>query len=105
MNTESSAHSGAEFVDEVSKWTVGGGIVTVALFPLALPILVLTAVAVLPLLLPVLAAGVLIGVVALPILLLRGLGRLVVRTRRPRRAVVTGQGRRLRQAKVAHKEI
>ena len=57
MSSESTPNSRAEIVDEVSKWAVGGGIVIVALFPLALPILILTAVAVLPLLLPVVAAG------------------------------------------------
>jgi hypothetical protein len=70
MNSEA-ARSRAELVDEISKWTVGGGIVLVALAPLALPILILTAVAVLPLLVPLLA----VGVIALPILLLRKLGR------------------------------
>jgi hypothetical protein len=94
MNTESSAQSGAEIVDEVSKWTVGGGIITVALFPLALPILVLTAVAVLPLLLAVLAAGLLIGVVVLPVLLVRRLGNRVIRALRPKRAAALGHGLR-----------
>jgi hypothetical protein len=94
MKTESSAHSGAEFVDEVSKWTVGGGVLTVALFPLALPILVLTAVAVLPLLLPVLAAGVLIGVVALPIRVLRYLRSRSIGELRPKREAALGHGLR-----------
>ena len=44
MNAES-ARKRAEVTDEVSKWTVGGGIIAVALFPLAIPIVVLTAVA------------------------------------------------------------
>ena len=73
MNTESRARRRAEVADEVSKWTVGGGIVTMALFPLALPILALTAVAALPLLLPVLAIGLLAGVLCLPIALVRRL--------------------------------
>jgi hypothetical protein len=83
MNSEA-ARSRAEIADEISKWTVGGGIVLVALFPLALPILILTAVAVLPLLVPLLAAGLVVGVIALPILLLRRLGR-ALGLLRPRR--------------------
>jgi hypothetical protein len=83
MNSEA-ARSRAEIADEISKWTVGGGIVLVALFPLALPILILTAVAVLPVLVPLLAAGLVVGVVGLPILLLRRLGR-ALGMLRPRR--------------------
>jgi hypothetical protein len=83
MNSEA-ARSRAEIADEISKWTVGGGIVLVALFPLTLPILILTAVAVLPLLVPLLAAGLVVGVIALPILLLRRLGR-ALGLLRPRR--------------------
>jgi hypothetical protein len=84
MNNESTARKRAEVVDEVSKWTVGAGILTVALAPLALPILVLTAVALLPLLAPVLAFGLLAGVVYLPIRLIRGIRR--------RRAPLGGRG-------------
>ena len=72
MNAES-ARKRAEVADEVSKWTVGGGIIAVALFPLAIPIVVLTAVALLPLLVPLAAIGVLAGVVALPVMVLRRL--------------------------------
>ena len=81
MNAESTARSRAEVADEVSKWTVGLGIITFALFPLALPILILTAIAVLPLLLPALAVGLLIGVVAVPILAVRSRRR-AIRARR-----------------------
>ena len=88
MNVEPTAGSRAEVLDEVSKWTVGLGIVTVAIFPLALPILLLTAFAVLPLLLAALAAGLLIGIVALPMLLVRRLRRRVTRAPRPK-----GRGR------------
>jgi Flp pilus assembly protein TadB len=81
MSTESTTPSTAEIVDEVSKWTVGLGIVTFALFPLALPILILTVVAALPLLVPVLAVGVLVAVVVLPIRLVRSLRRRAARAR------------------------
>jgi hypothetical protein len=75
MDAESTARKRAEVADEISKWTVGGGIITMALFPLALPILALTAIAALPLLVPVLAMGLVAGVVYLPIRLVRGLRR------------------------------
>ena len=84
MDSEA-ARARAEIADEISKWTVGGGTVLIALFPLALPILILTAVAVLPLLVPLLAAGLVVGVIALPILLLRRLGRALGLLRPPRR--------------------
>jgi membrane protein implicated in regulation of membrane protease activity len=80
MNPESKAMRRAEIIDEVSKWGVGLGVVTVALFPLSIPFLLLTAVALLPLLVPVLALGLIGGIVALPVLLVR---RLVRRRRSP----------------------
>ena len=79
MYAESKARSRAEVVDEVSKWTVGLGILGVALAPLAIPIVVLTAVAVIPLLIPVAA----VAILAVPVLLIRGLVRRV-RQRRER---------------------
>jgi hypothetical protein len=86
MDAESTARRRAEVADEISKWTVGAGIITLALFPLALPILALTAIAALPLLVPVLAMGLLAGVVYLPIRLVRRL--------RSRRRPLAGRGRR-----------
>ena len=83
MSTESSSPSGAELVDEVSNWAVGGGMIVMALFPLALPILALTAIAVLPLLLPLLAIGLPIGIVALTIVFVRLVVRDVMRGSRP----------------------
>jgi hypothetical protein len=79
MNTERDYRI-AEVNDEISKWTVGTGIVLTALFPLSIPILLLTAAAVLPLALlavPLVLVGALL---AAPILLIR---RLI---RRPPRA-------------------
>jgi hypothetical protein len=83
MNAEPITPTRAEVIDEVSKWTIGPGIVLVALAPLALPILALTAVATIPLLLPVLAVGVLVGGVALTVRLVRGAGRLATRVLSP----------------------
>jgi hypothetical protein len=87
MDAESRARSRAEVVDEVSKWSVGGGILLMALFPLALPIVILTLVALLPLAVPLIAIGLLAGVVALPVMLIRKLGPSLRRLRpsRPRR--------------------
>ena len=67
MNTQSNRVKNAEAVEEFSKWAVGLGIVGVALFPLSIPILVLTAVALAPFAL----LAVPLIVVALPAMLLR----------------------------------
>lgn len=84
MNPETRSPSRTEVVEEASKWGVGAGIVVVALFPLAIPILILTAAALLPLVVPLLALALLAGVVALPVLVLRRLAKSVGRLRRPR---------------------
>ena len=68
-----------EAIDELSKWTVGLGMLILVLFPFSLPFLILTAVALIPLLLPLLALGVLAAVVAAPVLLIRRLRRRAVR--------------------------
>ena len=81
-----------EVIDEVSKWTVGLGILTVALAPLSIPILVLTAAALVPLAVPVLALGLVVAIVAVPVLLIRGLGRRVIAARRPTRKAVRLKG-------------
>ena len=81
MEAETSARARAQSLDEIWKWTVGAGILVVALAPLALPILILTIVATLPLLIPLLAVGLLVGALALPVLLLRKAGRRASRIR------------------------
>lgn len=71
--------SRGEMFDELSNWNVGAGIVTMALFPLALPGIILAAALALPLLalaLPLLLIGG-IGVGAFRVG--RGLGRLIGR--------------------------
>jgi hypothetical protein len=67
--------SNDELVDELSSWSVGLGILTMALAPLAIPVIALTAVAALVLLAPVLAVGLLAALLALPILLARTTAR------------------------------
>jgi hypothetical protein len=69
-------------LDGASALLVGAGVITMALFPLALPIIVLTAVAVLPLLLLPLALGLVVAAVALPVLCVRALWRRVRASRR-----------------------
>jgi hypothetical protein len=76
---------GTEITDEMSGWIVAGGLVTMALFPLALPILVLTMIAAIPLVLVALAGALVAAVVAVPVLLVRGLGRRVIGAPRPTR--------------------
>jgi hypothetical protein len=85
MMENEAARSRAQAADEIWKWTVGGGILTVALAPLALPFLILTIVALVPLALPLIALGLLALLIALPIMLVRKLGRSVGGFRRRRR--------------------
>jgi len=59
----------SDVIEEASAWALGGGVLTLALFPFALPILLLTVAFVLPFAL----AGLVVGVVAAPILLVRRL--------------------------------
>jgi hypothetical protein len=78
-----------ETIDEVSKWTVGLGMLTLALAPLSLPFLILTAAA----LLPLLAVGLVAAVVAAPVLVIRRLRRSAVRRAEERgvRSVAPGR--------------
>jgi hypothetical protein len=91
MPSQPSTQSSIEVVNGVSVGLVGVGIVTIALFPLALPILILTAVSVVPFLIPLLALGLLAAVVAFPIWLIRSLRRLLMRRPRPSGPAVLGQ--------------
>ncbi len=74
MNSESRARDRAEVIQEVSKWGVGAGILVVALAPLAIPILVLTAVALIPLLVPLIPLALIAGLIYLPVRLVRSIG-------------------------------
>jgi hypothetical protein len=77
-------NSRAEAIDELSAWNVAGGVLSMALFPLAIPLLLLTAVFVIPLLLIPLAGALILAVLAAPVLLLWTLGRRAMRAlRRP----------------------
>jgi hypothetical protein len=85
MYTEPTTHTYPELAGELSTWLVGGGILTTALFPLALPIIVLTAAAAIPLV----VVGLVVGVAAAPIVLLRRLGRSFRASRRSRYGTAT----------------
>ena len=84
MNTRPTYTTKDEVIQEVSTWGVGLGILTMALFPLALPILILTLVALLPLLVPLIALGLVAGILAIPFLLGRRLLRAIKKRRAPK---------------------
>jgi hypothetical protein len=87
--TGPAAASAADVAGELSAWAVGGGIITAALAPLAIPILALTAVAALPLVAVALVGGLAAALVTLPVLAARALVRRVGASRRSAR---TGGG-------------
>jgi hypothetical protein len=62
-----------DVVEEASAWALGGGVLTFALFPFALPILLLTVAFVLPFALAGLAIALVLSMVSAPILLVRRL--------------------------------
>jgi hypothetical protein len=70
-------YTSAEVADGVSGLLVGAGLITMVLFPLSIPILLLTLVSLLPLALPLV-------VVAVPVLVILGLVRLIARFTRPK---------------------
>ncbi len=98
MDVDPKARRRAEVVDEVSKWTVGAGILAVALAPLAIPILVLTGVALLPLALPLIPIALVAGLVYLPVRAIRGLrgatGRQLVGARQRKRCSAASSSKR-----------
>jgi hypothetical protein len=51
MSARPTSPTPTEFAEEASAWAVGGGVITLALFPLALPALALIAIAAIPFLL------------------------------------------------------
>jgi hypothetical protein len=75
-----------EAIEEASRWSVGLGMLILALAPLSLPFLILTVAALLPLAVPLIA----LGLVAAPIVLVRRL----LGARRDRRAPIAVPGRR-----------
>ena len=82
MSTKPTTATPDELAEEVAAWAVGGGILTMILFPLALPLILLTAAATIPLLLVAVALGLVAAVVAVPLALLRRLRGAVWSSRR-----------------------
>jgi hypothetical protein len=80
-----------DVVEGASAVLVGGAILAFALFPLALPILVLTAVAAIPLVVPAVALGLIAALLAAPAFVARRLRR-SIRDRRLRRPPPRGVG-------------
>ena len=85
-------------MDELSKWGVGLGVLIVALFPLSLPIIVLTLAFLVPLALPLVAVALIGAVVAAPVLL----GRRLLRSRVGRPDRSRSSSRHPRSAPIAH---
>jgi hypothetical protein len=79
VRTGPAEHSGADIASELAAWVVGGGIITMMLFPFALPLIALVAITALPFVLVPLAAGLVVAPIALPVLLVRSLGRRAIR--------------------------
>ncbi len=71
--SEDIARRRPEGFDELSMWAVGLGVVVVGVFPLSIPILVLTGAALLALALPLVAIALVTAPVAVAVRLLRGL--------------------------------
>jgi hypothetical protein len=91
MSTKPTPPTSAELAEEASNWVVGGGIVTLALFPLALPAIALIALAAIPVLVIGLVGALIAGLVILPVRLVRR--ALAARSRRhERKPVATPSG-------------
>jgi len=71
MSPTSDRDSCIELFDEIMSWLTGLGLITFVVFPLALPLIALTAL----LAIPVLLAAIPLAILAAPILLIRRLWR------------------------------
>ena len=85
MSNNANEHSSTEVVDTMSEFLVGGGILTMALFPLAIPMVALLIVAALPLLAVGAALAIVGAILAAPIVLVRALSRRLGKIRVNRR--------------------
>ena len=77
MSTKPTTATAAELAGEAAAWAVGGGILAMTLFPLALPAILLTVAAAIPLLLVALPLGLVAAVIAVAIALLKRLRRAI----------------------------
>jgi hypothetical protein len=71
MSPTSNRDTYIELLEEVVNWLVGLGLITFTIFPFALPLIALTALLVIPLVL----GGILVAILAAPVLLVRRLWR------------------------------
>jgi hypothetical protein len=85
MSSKATQHSSTEVLDTMSEFLVGAGILTMALFPLAIPIVALLIVAALPLLAVGAALAIVGAILAAPVVLVRALSRRLGTIRRDRR--------------------
>lgn len=85
MSTSAAAPPAADLAEELSRWLVGAGIIAMALFPLAIPAVVLTAVLAAPLVLLGLGAALPAGIVAGIALGIRAMSRRLGSRLAPRR--------------------
>jgi membrane protein implicated in regulation of membrane protease activity len=85
MSNKATEHSSTEVLDTMSEFLVGGGVLTMALFPLAIPIIALLIVAALPLLAVGAALAIVGAILIAPVVLIRSLLRRLGTIRRDRR--------------------
>lgn len=71
MPTRPNTPPAADMATEMAGWMAGGGIVTMMLFPLSLPLILLLVISALPLVILPLAVGLAAALVAVPFLLVR----------------------------------
>ena len=79
-NTRRANVSADEIFDEIGAFLVGGGLITMVLFPFALPIILLVTIPLIPIVLVAVVAGAIVGA---PVLLFRLARSLLGRARRP----------------------
>lgn len=84
-NTGASGVSAEEVFDSVAAMLVGGGLITMVLFPFALPIILLVVIPLVPI---ALVAALAAAIAAAPVLLLRLARSLLGRARRPSRPML-----------------
>jgi membrane protein implicated in regulation of membrane protease activity len=92
MSTNSAIRPSTDPLETASALLVGGGILTMALFPLALPMIALLAIAAIPLLLIGLLAALAAAVLAAPVIAVRRLRRRLTREQLPRTGKVSEPG-------------
>jgi hypothetical protein len=94
MSDRATEHTPTDLLQTVSEFLVGGGVLTMALFPLAIPVIALLIVAALPLLVLAAAVALIGAVLAAPIVLIRGvvrkLGTVRINRRERESAVLRG---------------